>query len=423
MTKTNFEKQSKQKNHSYITYGIICLIALIGTPGIIEDQGGWTFTNIILFPIYFFAAWVACFFVFFIFLKIPFIVLIRTPYRLLKGEKLIQKNICPFCEQEVSGWLDKENPECRNKFNKDLNMIKGKIDELLKNDALIDFKSMLDGASESSINYLNKYEGRKYLKKILENEFILIESISVSRRVNKLVQSLAEYFEIDKGKFLELLDEDNALSSNLGYAFENLITPLLDDFLIDDKESVNLESTFQEMQNIMPFTLAGLSNDITAGILYGNQLYRLKNNIKLNEVSLPSGILLQKNENPIMSFKRIGCYSLNIKTKYRGRSTGGSYKLSSKLIIRHSEHRGRPISYSEWDFIGNGQLVLTNKHIYFLGDGSARDHKEKIASIISFDPTSDGFIINLNFKTRPAVRYKMDQHSAFYCTNMLSMTK
>ena len=179
---------------------------------------------------------------------------------------------------------------------------------------------------------------------------------------------------VPKLRMSELLDEDNALSSNLGYAFENLITPLLDDFLIDDKESVNLESTFQEMQNIMPFTLAGLSNDITAGILYGNQLYRLKNNIKLNEVSLPSGILLQKNENPIMSFKRIGCYSLNIKTKYRGRSTGGSYKLSSKLIIRHSEHRGRPISYSEWDFIGNGQLVLTNKHIYFLGDGSARDH-------------------------------------------------
>jgi hypothetical protein len=185
-----------------------------------------------------------------------------------------------------------------------------------------------------------------------------------------------------------------------------------------------LDSLYAELVKIMPLALANLGNrDNFTGIIYGNQLYRLKNDLELNKIDLPSGILLQKNEIPIMNIYNVSCHHLNVKTKYRGGSTGGSYRLSSQLTIRHSEHRGRPVSYSEWDRAGTGDLILTNKHLYFLGDGSARDHKEKLSSIISFDPTSDGFIVNLNFKTRPAVRFQMDEREAFYCTNMLSLAQ
>ena len=337
--------------------------------------------------------------------------------------RLFQKKDCPFCDQEVKKWFSREHEECRSKFSEEFINIKSSIILLINENRSVDFKYLINNTSQITQNYLQKGQGKKLIKYILQDLFITINSIERAKNVNDLTNSIAKYYEVSKEEFMESVNDDSILSENLRYAFDNLITPLLDDFLIDEEELQKLEEIFLVLRNIMPFSLAGLSNSTTAGIMYGNQLYRLKNNHELNEVSLPAGIMLQRNEQPIMSFNDVGCYSLNIKTKYRGRSTGGSYRISSRLTVRHSEHRGRPINYSEWDNIGKGKLVLTNKHIYFLGDGQARDHKEKINSIISFEPTSDGFIVNLNFKTRPAVRYKMDEHCAFYCTNMLSMAE
>lgn len=425
MKKVKFsEPKNSEKKIKQLYYGVIGLFSFLATPFfIIDEMGGWTFTNILLSPIYFLVLFGVFIVFFLVTVKIPYIIFIRTPYRLLTGKSIIQKNICPFCNEKVDGWFSNEHEKCRENFQQELDVINQNISETISNKKNPNFKDLVDHSSDIFKRYIHTNEGQYFAIQILVDELTKIRTSSDAKILNKFAYSIAENFETNKDNFLEIYDQEAGISEALIYSFDKVITPKLDDFLIDDQELKDLNNFFRELEQIYPINLLDLDAGNKYGIVHGNQLYKLKNDMDLNEIDLPPGILLQKNESPIVHITNVKCHLLNIKTKYRGRSTGGSYRLSSKLTIRHSEHRGRPVSYSEWDLVGRGDLVLTNKHIYFLGDGSVRDHKEKLTSIISYDPTSDGFILNLTFKTRPAVRYQMNEHDAFYCTNMLSLAQ
>jgi len=406
-------------------YGIVGLISIpITALFIMDEMGGWTLFNIVFAPFMWMIISTSIICIIFVAVKIPYIIFIRTPYRLFTGKGIMKKKVCPFCDEEVIEWFSREHAQCLEKFNKECEAIKKNIAQSITKNKIHNFEDLVQNSSENFQHFLTTQDGKSYIKLILLEEFQKIKTILDAQTLNEFTKSIAKNFETSKSLLLKEFDDEGDISAALFAAFNKVITPMLDDFLVDDQESKDLESLYAELVKIMPLNLANLGNrDNFTGIIYGNQLYRLKNDLELNKIDLPSGILLQKNEIPIMNIYKVSCHLLNVKTKYRGRSTGGSYRLSSKLTIRHSEHRGRPISYSEWDRAGTGDLILTNKHLYFLGDGSARDHKEKLSSIISFDPTSDGFIVNLNFKTRPAVRFQMDEREAFYCTNMLSLAQ
>ena len=407
-----------------IYYGIVGLFSIVATPFFIMDEmGGWTFTNILLFPIYCLFIFGVLIFFFFVTVKIPYIIFLRSPYRFLTGKSLIQKNICPFCDKKVAGWFSSEHEQCRKNFLKELDVIQKNISKTINHKKTPEFKGLVNNTSDIFQRYIHTNEGKKYVIQILAGELKNIRTSLDAQISNKFSISIAQYFETNKDLLLKEFNQESVISEALTYSFDKVMTSKLDDFLIDDQELKDIEDFFQSLEKIHPLNLSNLDASNRYGIVHGNQLYRIKNDLELNKIDLPPGILLQKNEIPIVHITNVKCHFLNIKTKYRGRSTGGSYRLSSKLTIRHSEHRGRPVSYSEWDSVGGGELVLTNKHIYFLGNGSARDHKEKLSNIISYDPTSDGFIVNLNFKTRPAVRYQMNEHDAFYCTNMLSLAQ
>ena len=425
MNEEKFDKSNDSGDSTQdIYYGIVGFFSIVATPFFIMDEmGGWTFTNILLSPIYCLFIFMVLVFFFFLTVKIPYIIFIRTPYRLLAGNSIIQKNTCPFCDEKVTGWFSSEHEQCYKNFLEELEAIKKNISKSISDKKSPEFSDLVNNSSDIFQRYILKNEGRICVMQILAGEFRKIRTSSDAQILNKFTDSIAKKFETNKDLLLKKFDQESGISEALTFSFDEVLTPKLDDFLIDDQELEDIENFYQALQKIYLLDLLKLDASNRYGIVHGNQLYRLKNDLELNKIDLPPGILLQKNEHPIVHIANVKCHHLNIKTKYRGRSTGGSYRLSSKLTIRHSEHRGRPVSYSEWDLVGRGELVLTNKHIYFLGEGSARDHKEKLGNIISYDPTSDGFIANLNFKTRPAVRYQMNEHNAFYCTNMLSLAQ
>ena len=200
----------------------------------------------------------------------------------------------------------------------------------------------------------------------------------------------------------------------------------VDDLVLDDKELKNLENFIGELETRFKppahqYVMTLLDRYGTSRKLFqARTLYELQQGIPPKRKS-PAGLFLNKNETFIYSWDSVQCSTLNVKTRYRGRSTGGSYRVGKKFTIRHSEHRGRPVSYSEWNDQGWGVLAVTNKHLFFLGDGDAGDVKERFSSVSSLDPTSDGFIVNLNLKTRPAVRFTLEGSSrdAWFASNII----
>ncbi len=222
------------------------------------------------------------------------------------------------------------------------------------------------------------------------------------------------------------------LEESMAAGFDDAVEEMCDDVMLDDKELNDLENfindlttRFQDNDANEPSTREYVIKMLSQygalkTIADARTLYQLRQGIAPN-IQPPAGLMLNKNETFIYYWGSVQCSTLNVKTKFRGRSTGGSYRISKKFSIRHTEHRGRPVSYSEWNNKGSGVLAITNKHIFFLGDGDKGDVKERFSRISSIDPTSDGFIVNLDLKTRPAVRFTISGTSrdAWFASNIV----
>ena len=186
-------------------------------------------------------------------------------------------------------------------------------------------------------------------------------------------QILKGTFDITKvpGKFH---DAEKYLTSSeaegaIAYGYDEAVITMIEDALIDNKEMDDLGKFFSNLsdnsdQSVSEWVKQLNKYGTSSSIHYGTQIHKIKNGIE-TDATAPSGLMLKKGERFLLSWPA-ACHALNIKTKYKGRSSGGSYRLSRKFTIRHTEHRGKPVSYAEWNKIGDGVLAVTNKHLCFL---------------------------------------------------------
>jgi len=257
---------------------------------------------------------------------------------------------------------------------------------------------------------------KSFLRQYLKSEVML-------GRFNKIVPN--EFAEAQK-----YLSGTLEAEESMAAGFDDAVEEMCDDISLDDEELKKISkfmfdfgTRFPEPKPGEPSTHEYLSKMLG---IYGSFttlgqariLHQLQKGILPEELP-PTGLMLNKNETFIYSWDSVRCSILNVKTRFRGRSTGGTYRISKNFSLRHTEHRGEPVPYTEWKDIGSGILSVTNKHLIFLG--GKRDVKERFTNISSLDPTSDGFIVNLSLKTRPAVRFTMSGSSrdAWFASNVI----
>ena len=257
--------------------------------------------------------------------------------------------------------------------------------------------------------------------------------ISFIRNYIKSEVMLGRFNKIAPNEFAEaqkFLSGTLELEEATAAGFDDAVELMCDDISLDDEELQKIENFISDFETRFPDTKPGETptEEYVKNMLdqYGSFktlsqariLYELQKSI-LPEMQPPTGLMLNKNETFIYSWDSVRCSILNVKTRFRGRSTGGTYRINKNFSLRHTEHRGKPVAYTEWKDIGSGILSVTNKHLIFLGD--KRDVKEKFSNISSLDPTSDGFIVNLSLKTRPAVRFTMSGSSreVWFASNLI----
>lgn len=100
---------------------------------------------------------------------------------------------------------------------------------------------------------------------------------------------------------------------------------------------------------------------------------------------------LQKTEIPVWLWR--GVHVLRDKTvsEWQGRSQGVSIRVARGVYWRLGANRGQKVSYEVKESMGRGPLAVTNRHLYFQGDGAAlRIRHDKIISMNLYD---DGVVI------------------------------
>jgi len=236
----------------------------------------------------------------------------------------------------------------------------------------------------------------------------------------------------------DFLDAENFLTSAdmtaaIQVGFDNAVNKMIEDNEIDQREIGLWEKYSDEWHKAMP---NGISNVLTPEgcrkIMYGHILNVLRTEgleaarkLGYQFMKPNSEIMLSKNEEFIFrSEKPWRASILSIKTKYKGHSTGASYQLTKNTRIRHSQHRGRPVQYEEWQSVGYGEIAITNKYFYFLGSANHKDLKERLSSVSSVETLDAGIILNTNLKTRPAIMLTAsDDSDPWMASNILTLAQ
>lgn len=100
------------------------------------------------------------------------------------------------------------------------------------------------------------------------------------------------------------------------------------------------------------------------------------------------GVNLQKSESVLWVFEGTRYYEDKIRRETVGRTQGVSIRVMKGVYYRVGGFRGRPVETQERRHIGDGRLVVTTKHMYFVSP--QKSVRVPFAKIISFEPYEDG---------------------------------
>lgn len=101
-------------------------------------------------------------------------------------------------------------------------------------------------------------------------------------------------------------------------------------------------------------------------------------------------ILLGKNERLLWAYSNIEGYERKTGSRYTAGSNGVSLRICKGVYYRVGASKGYSQPYEYQKHLGNGEFIITNKGIYFVGDNHA---KILFSKVLSFEPYSDGITI------------------------------
>lgn len=99
-------------------------------------------------------------------------------------------------------------------------------------------------------------------------------------------------------------------------------------------------------------------------------------------------LALQKGEQVIWVFKNVQYYESKTRTRFVGGSQGVSVRVMKGVYYRIGAFRGEPVQTTAMVHMDTGLLIVTNKHLAFVGP--QKSVRLKHDKIISHTPYSDG---------------------------------
>lgn len=102
-------------------------------------------------------------------------------------------------------------------------------------------------------------------------------------------------------------------------------------------------------------------------------------------------VSLQNDEKIIWLFQDVEYYESRTRTHYVGGSHGISVRVMKGMYYRVGAFRGEPVQTTANVHVDTGMLVVTNKHLTFVG--SNKSIRIKHEKIVSYTPYSDGVAV------------------------------
>lgn len=178
-------------------------------------------------------------------------------------------------------------------------------------------------------------------------------------------------------------------------AYFNVLAKAADNFMRDgylsDREQQQIESYVSAL---------GISLNAIPTQYRTESLARIGQAIVLNDLQrgklpqrpLTVPVMLSKGEVPLWTYDGVTMFQEKINREYVGGSRGMSYRICKGLTYRTGSFKGHPVERSHMETIGHGQLVITNKNLFF--HCSTSSVKIPYSKLVGVTPYSDGLEVH-----------------------------
>ena len=128
-----------------------------------------------------------------------------------------------------------------------------------------------------------------------------------------------------------------------------------------------------------------------------------------------SPLLLGKNESYVWIFNGVDVYKRKIHRSYEGHHASLSLRIAKGVYLREGVYRGHPVEHVSTDHLGRGDLIVTNKNLFFVIQGQTK--KLSLKKIVSANPHSDGITFRCGGSRAP--QYSIRRLDAWFAYNVI----
>lgn len=203
-------------------------------------------------------------------------------------------------------------------------------------------------------------------------------------------------------------------------AYYNVLNKAADKFMIDgyltDSEQRQIESYASSLGIALNALPAQYRSESLARIGQAIVLNDLqKGTLPQRPLSVP--VMLTKGEVPLWTYDGVTMLQEKITREYVGGSRGMSYRICKGLTYRTGSFKGHPVERSHMETIGYGQLVITNKNLFF--HCPTASVKIPYSKLVGVTPYSDGLEVHKE-EAKPK-RTVFQGFDAWFVMNVLNL--
>lgn len=157
---------------------------------------------------------------------------------------------------------------------------------------------------------------------------------------------------------------------------DGLLSTEEDDRLARTREALMLSP--QELSSSGALMRAGKASVLRAA-LEGAPILHTETDVPVN---------MQRGEGVAWVFRNVDYLEDRVKRQMVGGSQGVSLRVMSGVYYRVGQFKGKTVETTQRQKVDTGSLVVTNKHLYFVGPATSK--KIPYSKIVSFEQFSDG---------------------------------
>ena len=334
---------------------------------------------------------------------------------------------CKYCGKSA-GFFSRSHQECEDKHEKGIqgltsmlqryfqgsitsskmgqNIVQNKAPYYLTDDDIANVASKV--VSDFTTNLRRPYSGQmlNLISDFIQNIGISYSKLNENGVMNNLGQKLMQGFLVEyfaNGVSMAQVNNNANAVCNIipingqqkNDVYMTVLNKAASNFMKDGYMTDSEEQLISSYSSHLGLSLNNLPNQFT-----NTDLEKIGQAIVLKDlekgilpqkpVSVP--VLIGKGECALWVYHNVTMLQEKVQREYRGRSGGFSFRVCKGVTYRTGQFKGRPVEHSYLDTIGNGSLVVTNKHLYF--HCATASVKIPYSKLVGVTPYSDGLEVH-----------------------------